>query len=150
MNTSQTANIGNCPNCNSYIKSNNANNLCQNCGTKLPDKITALIGSSGSNSADVVSSAPALSFQINYSDTTWIGFLRAIGWIDLIAGIIAAILIFANAKKSVPGEYLFAIGLSIAVAFQGIAAAVLFSVIASLAENVIAIRKQMSSSKDAT
>lgn len=98
-----------------------------------------------------------------YANPTSISFLRAIGWIDLIAGIITAFIIFANAKKTVPGEYLpftrvtlpskevtdpFAIGLAIAVAFQGITVAVLFSVIATLAENVIAIRRRMSATDE--
>jgi hypothetical protein len=179
----QGVKVAECPNCYTSIGDKHLNPWCTECGNLLPPEITTLlpdlpqpyktnVPKLAEENPQSIQPQTAQASQVNsifptpnYAGTSSINFLRAIGWIDCIVGIIAAIIIFANATKTVPGEYLsytgvqlsdkevtdpFAIGLAVAVAFQGITAAILFSVIASLAENVIAIRKQLTTPKENT
>lgn len=81
-----------------------------------------------------------------------INTLKFLGWLDLVAGIIGSIVIWANysTKEVTLGEYYkytekvtdpVGVGLGFLVLFQGIFICILFLVIASIAENLIAIRK---------
>ncbi|MEJ7577575.1 MAG: hypothetical protein WKF74_11285 [Pyrinomonadaceae bacterium] len=175
--------VAECPKCHTPIGDKHSNTWCTECGNPLPPEIKILlpelpqlyktnVPKPAEENPQSIQPQTAQASQVtsivpnpNYADTSSINFLRAIGWIDLVVGIIAAIIIFANATKTAPGEYLpytrvqladkevtdpFAIALAVAVAFQGITAAILFSVIASLAENVIAIRKQVTTHKENT
>ena len=80
----------------------------------------------------------------------------------MLACIIGAIVIFANSKKTIPGEYLtyihiqqpnttetdpISVVLGLGLAAQGITIAVLFTVVAGIAENVFFVRKKIEESK---
>jgi hypothetical protein len=74
-----------------------------------------------------------------------IAALKFFAWLDLIAGIIGAIWIWVQFGKT--GDYSFSpvnpvgVGVGFAVLFQGMFACALFLVIASIAESLIALRK---------
>jgi hypothetical protein len=77
-----------------------------------------------------------------------ISVLRIFAWLDLIGSIIASIFIWSKfGTRKMPGfSYLteadpLTIGLGFGILVQGVFACVLFLVIASMAENLIAIRK---------
>jgi hypothetical protein len=61
--------------------------------------------------------------------------LRAVAWVDLIGSIITAIVLWATSVTS------SSVALGFGILFQGIVACVLFLVIASMADNLGAIRK---------
>ena len=67
-----------------------------------------------------------------------INALKFFAWLDLIGSIIGALVIWANSNG-------IGVGVGIAVLAQGVFACALFLVIACIAENLIAIRKNVTS-----
>jgi hypothetical protein len=73
------------------------------------------------------------------SGSTAISLLKIFAWVDLVGSVAGAVIVlkwFSSQGQANP----IAIGLAIAVLLQGVLVCSLFLVIASMAENVIAIR----------
>jgi hypothetical protein len=62
--------------------------------------------------------------------------LRVVAWVDLIGSIITAIILWATSANSL------SIAIGFGILFQGIVACILFLVIASMADNLGAIRRE--------
>ncbi len=76
--------------------------------------------------------------------------LRAVAWVDLIGSIVTAAVLWSSSANS------FTVALGFGILFLGIAACILFLVVASMADNLGAIRRNtefrssMNSSKELT
>ena len=73
--------------------------------------------------------------------------LRICGGVDLIVGIIGALVIMSNAPSEYSGSRGYYFGLAIAVAFQGVLFCVLFNVIAEISETLRAILYRLSNNR---
>jgi hypothetical protein len=74
--------------------------------------------------------------------------LRICGFVDLVAGVIGAMVIWANAPSSYAGNSGFYAVLATATAFQGVLFCVLFNVIAEMSETLRAILYKLSEKSD--
>jgi hypothetical protein len=138
---------------------------CKNCGTEVDnDKLLTCFncghGKDGSTPVDQETLAEAKSINLTPGPakasrfgrsslfaSTEVSVLRIFGWIALIAGMVAALLIIANIPErplysqepsAAPQYFAAATG----IAFQGIFAFVLCRVIAEIAEDVKLIRRE--------
>jgi hypothetical protein len=85
------------------------------------------------------SEPPPLSYPSGFSSA-----LRICGFVDLIAGLIAALVVWSNAPSSYTGTSGLYVGLAVALGFQGILLCVLFNVIAEISETLRAIAHTLS------
>jgi RNA polymerase subunit RPABC4/transcription elongation factor Spt4 len=106
---------------------------CPKCGyneeTDKASKLSAIKEGQHSESGD------HLSIAVKIPGEGAIEALKAFAWLDLVVSIIATVLILSNASTP------YAVGLGLGILFQGLFACALFLVIASIAENIIIIRK---------
>jgi hypothetical protein len=114
--------LGKCPDCSNPCSTSAS--VCPNCGAHL------LI-------QEQVESQSASCFTTG---------LRFCGWIDFIVGIFAGVILFASAPTYGDELYKlrpFFIGFAVGAAFQGFLFFALFNVIAEIAENLAAMRKDL-------
>ena len=112
-----------CPKCGDEMSS--AYTRCVTCGAKLREN-------DESNRREEPNEEDT---PLSASGNAAIEVLKFFAWMDLVASIIAAILIIAGNSS------LYFIGLALGILLQGMLVCSLFLVIASMAENLIAIRK---------
>jgi hypothetical protein len=84
-------------------------------------------------------SEPPLSFSSGFSSA-----LRICGFVDLIAGLIGALVVWSNAPSSHTGTSGLYAGFALALGFQGVLFCVLFNVIAEMSETLRAIAHRLS------
>lgn len=111
------------------------------------------INAKSANPSSIESSKPSSQQPIYIGGTGKISALKFFAWFDLIISIICALIIwFGYSTSTIPSGYFrsenvtnyAAIGLGFGILIQGIFGCVLFLVIASIAENVMIIRRNTS------
>jgi hypothetical protein len=79
--------------------------------------------------------------------TSWNSVLRVCGYVDLVAGLICALILLVGALNTKSELSSYYVSLGVGLAFQGFFFCALFNVIAEMAENIQAIRKKLTDSK---
>lgn len=112
-----------CPKCGEVMSS--AYSRCVTCGANLR----------GTDVSDKYEKQNEGDTPLSASGNVAIEMLKFFAWMDLVVSIIAALLIIVNNSS------LYSIGLALGILLQGMLVCSLFLVIASMAVNLIAIRK---------
>lgn len=125
---------------------------CRRCGAdaglmfSLCDECTKREQQRFAEQAQVASESGKIVPQVAMPKPVVSGFssaLRICGVIDLIAGVIAGLIILNNAPPAYREGSGFYVGLAVVVAFQGFFFFVLFNVIAEIAESLRAILQKL-------
>jgi len=127
--------------------------VCPSCGYDTTKAYEAAKAEHSGVIPDLKESSPANTFVRSYG-TGAINTLKFFAWFDLVAGIIGAIWIWSTFGSQEVG-YLSSrtvtnpvgVALGVVVMLQGIFVCAYFLVIASMAENLIEIRKKIESSR---
>jgi hypothetical protein len=120
---------------------------CSTCGISNPESVrycvgcgTRLLVQTQSQAGEQDSPSSTLESTQTFPGEQAAGLLKLVAWLDLLSGFVVALVIWSNTNPLSPGYGVFS---GLAWFLQGIFVCAFLLVVASIAENLIAIRRAL-------